>query len=279
MTLKLCQVTPHALTFADGQSLHWADIERVTWQGEMEHWLLHTPAQQWSFKRPTGWLGIQVDAALYALPQSQGFWGSTTTARIPTDVEVWLGQTPQLDLRKWQQMVWAQVLDGVLRGLMWCGLAFGIWLLVHNTKTGLSLLLAMVGVVLCQIVRYYLTSALLKAEERIIMNLSVQPNSIIVTYSTGQTETLSLDHLQAVRILTTSDGPFAPDLYFVLEGTWGVRVIDGGLIDGGLDDCQHLFGLFDRLPNFDHQKSVEAMGSTTTTVFEVWQAPPQGVTV
>lgn len=107
-----------------------------------------------------------------------------------------------------------------------------------------------------------------------VVGLTLHPDTLSLNYSTGQSETLPLEQLRAVRILTNDSGPFGNDLYFVLEGEWGTR-----RIPGDLDDCQQLFGLFDRLSNFDHEKSVQAMCSTANAVFDVWHAPQQGAII
>lgn len=268
-SLSLRDLTPEALAFSNGQTLRWADVQQVTWLGDSEQWLLRTQTRQWLFKRPSGWLGIQMDAAIYALPHSQAFWGSTPTARIPAEISVWNGKAPQLDPQKERQMRLAQLADWVLIALGWVGFLIGSWLLIHDKGLGLFLIVAPF---VFQLFRYRLEGALLKVEERHISGLSVQSDTVTLHYSIGESETLDLDQLQAVRILTTDNGPFGNDLYFILEGEWGKR-----FISGELDDCQHLFGLFDCLPNFDHQQSVQAMGSTENAVFEVWNAPEQEV--
>ncbi|MFC6592968.1 hypothetical protein ACFP81_13800 [Deinococcus lacus] len=104
-----------------------------------------------------------------------------------------------------------------------------------------------------------------------ITALTLHSGTLTLTHATGESEGLPLEGLRAVRIVTNDSGPFGNDLYFVLEGDWGVRAIPGDL-----DDCKQLFDLFDRLPDFDHQQSLQAMGSTSNAVFDVWHVPERG---
>lgn len=147
---------------------------------------------------------------------------------------------------------------------------FTLWLLLHGTAVQAMTMFAATGLLYwLQADVFSSGSAHAPALASDATGLSVSETAITL-FKAGQSETLPLSDLQAVKILTNDSGPFGHDLFFVLEGAWGVRAISGEL-----DDCQHLFGLFDRLPNFDHQQSVQAMGSTENAVFEVWHAPTQ----
>ena len=83
------------------------------------------------------------------------------------------------------------------------------------------------------------------------------------TLPDGRTESVSWTDLAEVRILTTSDGPAAEDVFFVLAGAdlkSGCVIAQGDLPDGLLD---RLFSL----PGFDHNKVSEAMGTATEAQF------------
>lgn len=165
MTLKLRQLTTETLTFSDGQSLRWADVEQVIWQGQTRHWLFHALGQRWQFKQPGGWfwLSMRLDAAIYALPHSQPFWGSTLMSHIPAEVQVWSGKSPQLVRQKERQMHMAQFIDWALALLMYEGLVLGFWFLTQQKRLGFLLMLALPVIV--QILRYRLCNAFLKCTE------------------------------------------------------------------------------------------------------------------
>lgn len=82
----------------------------------------------------------------------------------------------------------------------------------------------------------------------------------------GKVERVSWADLQKVEVVTTSDGPFAPDVFWVLHGT------DGGCAvpQGATGDSQLLERL-QALPGFDHGTFIEAMSSTSDKRFLCWQ--------
>jgi len=72
--------------------------------------------------------------------------------------------------------------------------------------------------------------------------------------------------LQKVEVVTTGDGPFAPDVVWVLHGT------DAGCAvpQGATGDSQLLERL-QALPGFDNHALIEAMSSTTDRRFLCWR--------
>jgi hypothetical protein len=83
----------------------------------------------------------------------------------------------------------------------------------------------------------------------------------------GKVEAVSWDDLQEVGVLTTSDGPFAEDVFFVLigrDGTWCV-------IPQGAPESTPLLERLQRLPGFDNEALIEAMTSTRDAKFVCWR--------
>lgn len=75
------------------------------------------------------------------------------------------------------------------------------------------------------------------------------------------------DALVAVEIMTTSDGPFAEDMFWVLQGEAGTGVVvpSGLAPDGLLERLQ-------TLPGFDNEAVIAASGSTSEARFHCWSA-------
>lgn len=85
----------------------------------------------------------------------------------------------------------------------------------------------------------------------------------------GIVETVQWDELQQVQVLTTSDGPFAPDCFWLLRGpeTTGCCIPQGATGDAELLDR------LQQLPGFDNKVFIDAQGSTEEALFTCWQRP------
>ncbi|MBB5914849.1 hypothetical protein BJY24_003716 [Nocardia transvalensis] len=86
------------------------------------------------------------------------------------------------------------------------------------------------------------------------------------TLDNGRIEEVAWHDLTEVRIITTADGPFADDVFFVLIGAQG----NGCVVPHSAADSAFLVRL-QRLPGFDNSKVIEAMGSVTDRQFLVWR--------
>jgi hypothetical protein len=86
----------------------------------------------------------------------------------------------------------------------------------------------------------------------------------------GGVEEVRWDDLGEVRVITTSDGPFAEDVFFVLAAASG----DHGCVVGqGFTDEAFLARL-QALPGFDDDALIEAMSTAHEADFLLWRAPP-----
>lgn len=72
--------------------------------------------------------------------------------------------------------------------------------------------------------------------------------------------------LDEVVIITTSDGPFAEDLFWVLRSGDRQEVIPSGA-----PDAASLLEALQKLPGFDNEAVIAAMGSTSDARFVVWR--------
>ena len=82
----------------------------------------------------------------------------------------------------------------------------------------------------------------------------------------GGVEEVRWDDLAEVRIVTTSDGPFSKDVYWLL-----VRTDGEGIAVQGSSVTDDLLGRLEALPGFDAEQMALAMGSADDAQFLCWQ--------
>ncbi|MGZ3420651.1 MAG: hypothetical protein ACXVEF_05760 [Polyangiales bacterium] len=86
------------------------------------------------------------------------------------------------------------------------------------------------------------------------------------TLRDGSVESIAWASLDEVAIVTTSEGPFAEDVFYVLrEGDHGVVVSQEAATEIALLDW------LQRLPGFRNEAVIEAMGSVDDARFVCWQ--------
>jgi hypothetical protein len=107
----------------------------------------------------------------------------------------------------------------------------------------------------------------LQPESRFIVRLS--DSEIACDRPDGKTERVGWTDLQRVEVLTTSDGPWSPDVFWVLHGTAG-----GCVIPHGATGDRELLERLQTLPDFDNATLIRAMGSATEKRFLCWQRDP-----
>jgi len=86
----------------------------------------------------------------------------------------------------------------------------------------------------------------------------------------GKVESVAWEELVEVSILTTCDGPFAEDVFFLLEGRDGT----GCVVPQGAPESATLLERLQRLPDFDNQAVIRAMSNTTEERFVCWRWSP-----
>lgn len=108
-------------------------------------------------------------------------------------------------------------------------------------------------------------------ESRFVVRLS--DTEVVCERPDGKVERVGWADLQKVEIVTTADGPFAPDVFWVLHGT------DGGCAvpQGATGDSQ-LLDRLQTLPGFDNRALIEAMSSASDRRFLCWQRAAREVT-
>jgi hypothetical protein len=90
---------------------------------------------------------------------------------------------------------------------------------------------------------------------------------VVRTLANGQVESVRWSDLQQVSIMTTSDGPRADDIFFLLHGEGNL----GCAIPQSADGVDALLARLQELPGFDNEAVVRAMGSSSEAVFVCWK--------
>jgi hypothetical protein len=96
--------------------------------------------------------------------------------------------------------------------------------------------------------------------------ITITDDGVSRTLATGAVESVAWDDLTEVRLLTTGDGPWADDVFWVLEGGDGGCVIPQSFV------TEAMLGRLQALPGFENERMIEAMGSTVEAEFVCWRA-------
>jgi hypothetical protein len=83
----------------------------------------------------------------------------------------------------------------------------------------------------------------------------------------GTVEQVAWDDLLEAVVLTTGDGPFAEDVFFVLAGEGGT----GCVVPQGAPESTQLLERLQRLPGFDNAALIRAMSSAQDATFVCWR--------
>jgi hypothetical protein len=106
--------------------------------------------------------------------------------------------------------------------------------------------------------------ARLEPESRFIVRLS--DSEVVCDRPDGKTERVTWSDLQRVEIVTTSDGPMLPDVFWVLHGTES-----GCAIPQGATGEKELLDRLHALPGFDNGQMIQAMCCADDRRFLCWQ--------
>jgi hypothetical protein len=104
----------------------------------------------------------------------------------------------------------------------------------------------------------------LEPESRFIVRVS--DSEVVCERPDGRTERISWSDLQKMEVITTDEGPFTADVFWVLHGTSSGCVIPQGAT-GDAELLKHL----QALPHFDNNVFTEAQGSTSNQTFICWE--------
>ncbi len=87
--------------------------------------------------------------------------------------------------------------------------------------------------------------------------------------SNGEEERVRWDALLEVAVVTTSEGPFQEDAFFVLTARDGT----GCAISQSAAHEVDLLARLQKLPGFDNEQLIASMSSVGHARFVVWRAP------
>ncbi len=102
----------------------------------------------------------------------------------------------------------------------------------------------------------------------------VTDDSVLLFRSDGNQEFLHWNDLFEVGILTTGGGPWTQDVSFVLVVSGGKTGIS---VPQGAEGTDTFLAALQKLPGFDNEAVIKAMGSTSDARFVCWQrsVPPR----
>ncbi len=87
----------------------------------------------------------------------------------------------------------------------------------------------------------------------------------------GTEESFLWSDLEKIHVLTTDDGPWAPDVFWVFHASGDT----GAVIPQGATGEKELLDKMLAQPGFNSEKFTGAMSSTSNAVFEVWEKPEE----
>jgi hypothetical protein len=96
--------------------------------------------------------------------------------------------------------------------------------------------------------------------------VSFDDRQIVRTLPDGRTEVVRWDDLEEVSIITTDEGPYVDDVYWLLKGTSG-----GCAVPSEAEGMKELLPRLQQLPGFNNKAVIEAMGSARNTTFICWR--------
>ena len=82
----------------------------------------------------------------------------------------------------------------------------------------------------------------------------------------GRIESVRWDDLVEVGIVTTDEGPFTDDIFWILKGRSG-----NCAVPSEADGMKELLFRLQQLPGFNNDAVIEAAGSTSNASFQCWR--------
>jgi hypothetical protein len=105
--------------------------------------------------------------------------------------------------------------------------------------------------------------------------VSFDETGVVRSLPNGKTERVAWSDLREVVIMTTDQGPYVDDVFWLLVGSNG----SGCLVPSETVGMKELLPRLQELPEFDNRALIEAMGSTTNARFLCWKQQISAATV
>jgi hypothetical protein len=100
--------------------------------------------------------------------------------------------------------------------------------------------------------------------------VTIDDRGVVRTMSDGKVESVRWDQLAEVQIVTTDQGPFTDDVFWLLIGEDG----EGCAVPSEAPAAKELLERLQELSGFDNEAVIKAMGSTSNARFHVWKRGP-----
>ena len=110
-----------------------------------------------------------------------------------------------------------------------------------------------------------------KTNSKGIKRVKIDEEKLTIIWPNNQKEVFFLKDLKKVALITTAEGPLEPDIFWLLMFKFPIMVPSDELIPGSLAITDFML----KLPNFNYEKFIEAMSSTSNNAFELWQRDTQ----
>lgn len=101
---------------------------------------------------------------------------------------------------------------------------------------------------------------------RVPRTVTFDGERVIRTLANGDIEAVRWEELQSVEVVTTGDGPWAEDVFWILKGSNG-----GCAVPQGVQGARELLERLQGLPGFRNEVFIAAMGSTGNARFVCWK--------
>lgn len=102
-------------------------------------------------------------------------------------------------------------------------------------------------------------------------NIATTPQAIMVTDPVGKAQSISFADLERIVIETNDRGPFEEDVWWLLLGAGDKLAVSfPQSADGEHEAVEALM----KLPGFNYEQMIAAMGSTDHGFFPVWRRRP-----
>ena len=99
------------------------------------------------------------------------------------------------------------------------------------------------------------------------MSIVIDDRGVRRDLGNGEIEEVAWTDLTEVQIVTTDEGPFVDDVFFLLVGRHG----KGCCVPQGAPGSGPLLERLQALPDFDNDQVIAAMGSTANARFVCWK--------
>ncbi len=106
-----------------------------------------------------------------------------------------------------------------------------------------------------------------KEASKLIQKVEIDNEKLTLFWANNKKEIFFLSDLRKVALITTNEGPFQPDIFWLLMFRIPIMVPSDELIPGSLKITDYILNL----PNFNYDKYIAAISSTDNQGFELWE--------